>query len=32
MSDIVMLGVLAGSIGLIGLLLHWCGQQIAAEE
>lgn len=32
MSDIIMLAVLAGCVGLIVLLIEWCQKQIDANE
>lgn len=32
MSDIAMVLILLGSIGLVWLLLHWCGCQVEAEQ
>lgn len=32
MSDLIMMGVLAGSIGSVWLLLRWCSQEIETEQ
>lgn len=32
MFDIAMLAILLGSIGLVSLLIHWCGYQVESEE
>lgn len=32
MLDLIMLAVLAASVGLIGLLIHWCQKQVDSQE
>lgn len=32
MLDVIMLAILAASVGLIGLLIHWCHKQVEADE
>ena len=32
MMDLLMLGMLGICIGLIALLIHWCGRQVDAQE
>ena len=32
MLDAVMLAVLLGSVFLVGLLIHWCNDQVESEE
>ena len=32
MSDFFMVAVLLGSIGVIGLLIHWCASQVESED
>ncbi len=28
MMDLIMLAILAASVGLVGLLIHWCQNQV----
>ena len=32
MTDLAMILILLGSIGLVWLLIRWCADQVAAEE
>ena len=32
MLDFAMLAILAGSVGLVGLLIRWCDRQVESEE
>ncbi|EDO61600.1 hypothetical protein CLOLEP_01997 [[Clostridium] leptum DSM 753] len=32
MLDLLMLGILAVSIALVGLLIHWCHKQVDTHE
>ena len=32
MLDVAMIAVLLGSVGLVGLLIHWCAGEVEAEE
>ncbi len=32
MLDLLMLAILAASIGLVGLLIHWCHKQVDTHE
>ena len=32
MLDAIMMAALLGSIGLVGLLIYWCGNQVDSEQ
>lgn len=32
MLDVLMLAILAVSVGLVGLLIHWCAKQVDSQE
>ena len=32
MMDLLMLGILAVSVGLVGLLVYWCRKQVDSQD
>ncbi len=32
MMDLIMLAILAASVGLVGLLIHWCQKQVDSND